>query len=305
MSRRFASPPVWNDADLERDRRLAIAQFIAARSAEGNAPYRAALARNAAIVEALFVATDDLLRFSSGAALATDPSLTRIARYISGPPVSADDLDTLAGSRIATRKRLDLDLALKAAQVVESALDQDRFPWLFENPRRHPTDAERHTAIFWTAGLKTVQEIQTGRRGESSARQETAVEELLLNLGFCNVPPRPIDITGGIERGEFCRESLVAGTKCDIPVGLQDGRFLFIECKVSNTSTNSVKRLNRECRGKAAAWKTHFGERAISSVVLAGVFKLKNLRDAQRDQNLTIFWEHDLSPLADFLSAAT
>lgn len=53
-----------------------------------------------------------------------------------------------------------------------------------------------------------------------------------------------------------------------------------LECKVSNSATNSVKRLNRETGGKARDWNGRFGERAITGAVLAGVFKLRNLKTA-------------------------
>lgn len=204
---------------------------------------------------------------------------------------------------IATRKRLDLDLARKAARVIEAAIDPERFPWLFESRRRTPTATERRTAIRWTAGLQAVQEIQTGRRGESAARQERAVERTLIDLGFTRVAPRPIDVTSGLAPGEFGREAQVVGIKCDIPIGLRDGRFLFVECKVSNSATNSVKRLNRETGGKAREWGRRFGDRAITAAVLAGVFKLKNLKDAQ-DGGVVIFWERDLATLAEFVQAA-
>ena len=88
-----------------------------------------------------------------------------------------------------------------------------------------------------------------------------------------------------------------------MPVGLRDGRFLLTECKVSNSGTNSVKRLNREVGGKAGGWREAFGGRGITAAVLAGVFKLKNLKDAQKD-GVAIFWESDLEPLSDFLRAA-
>jgi hypothetical protein len=236
-------------------------------------------------------------------ALAETPSFIPTARYLAGPPVSADDLDTLAEARIAARRRLDLDLGRKAALVIEAALDAERLPWLFETPRRPPTATERDTAVRWTAGLHTVQRVQTGRRGESSARQEEAVEKLLLSLGFAKVAPRSINVVGGLEPGEFCREAQVVGTKCDIPIGLRDGRLLFVECKVSNSAINSVKRLNRETGGKAALWRREFGNRAITAAVLGGVFKLSNLRDAQQS-GVVIFWEPDLGALAEFLEAA-
>ncbi len=301
--RRLHAPPLWEDETLEAHRRDAIADFISERSTEGSARYREAFAANVRLVGDLFAATNDPREFGSGRALALDPGLVRAARYLGGPPVSADDLNTLAESSIATRKRLDADLAHKAALVIEMVIDRERFPWLFEAPRRAPTRAERETAVRWTAGLQTAQEVQTKRRGESAARQEQAIERMLAALGFAKVAPRPINVTGGLSPGEFCRESNVVRVKCDIPVGLRDGRFLFVECKVSNSATNSVKRLNRETGGKASVWRREFGNRAIAAAVLAGVFKLRNLKDAQ-DAGVTIFWERDLGALAEFLKVA-
>jgi hypothetical protein len=155
----------------------------------------------------------------------------------------------------------------------------------------------------WTAGLKAAQEVQTSRRSESSVRQEAAVRDVLDQAGFSPVPARPLDVTGGLQPGEFSNECLVAGAKCDVPVGLKDGRLLLIECKVSNSATNSVKRLNREVGNKTAVWRDAFGQRAISAVVLSGVFKLTNLQSAQTS-GVVLFWEHRLESLAAFLAAA-
>jgi hypothetical protein len=66
-----------------------------------------------------------------------------------------------------------------------------------------------------------------------------------------------------------------------------------------------VKRLNRECGSKSGAWRAAFGEQAIPAAVLAGVFKLRNLRDAQGAQRLTIFFENDLATLGTFLGSAS
>jgi hypothetical protein len=130
-----------------------------------------------------------------------------------------------------------------------------------------------------------------------------AVTRLLEDSGFQLVPRRPIDITGGLNPGEFSREASVVGEKCDIPVGLLDARLLFIECKVSNSAVNSVKRLIRETAGKADQWNRRFGQRAITAAVVSGVFKLANLRTAQ-DRGVVIFWEHDLAPLSQFAQEA-
>lgn len=301
--REFVALPVWDDDELEARRREAIADFITARNAEGSVRYRAAFSTALSLVDRLFEATSELVDFRSGAGLAEDPRLVRVARYLGAPPISGDDLDTLAEARIAQRKRLDADLSARAAGVIFSAIDPERFPWLFADPPGVPTSQERDKAVSWTAGLIAASETQLGRRSEASGRQEQAVRDLLLELGLREVPPRSIDITGGLTAGEFSQECLVVGTKCDVPVGLWDGRLLLIECKVSNSAVNSVKRLNREVGGKTQYWRGRLGDRAIPAAVLAGVFKLGNLKAAQ-GTGTTLFWERDLRSLSAFIHAA-
>jgi hypothetical protein len=78
-----------------------------------------------------------------------------------------------------------------------------------------------------------------------------------------------------------------------------------IECKVSNSSTNSVKRLNNDAAVKAGSWRTDFGLRqVVPTAVLSGVYKLHNLLDAQ-ERGLTLFWAHDLNRLTDWLARTT
>ena len=225
-------------------------------------------------------------------------------RYLAGPPISQDVFDVLAGTAIAKRKRLDVNLAQQAAALLETVLDKTRFRWLFEVPLRPPTATEREVAIAWTAGLKTSQEVATELRTESSMRQEQAVANILDSVGFVRRGGKHITFIDDLERGSYRRETLVAGTKCDIPIRLHDGRLLLIECKVSNTGINSVKRLNQECGGKAAKWRATFGQSAVCTAVLGGVYRLVNLRDAQSADKLALFWEHDLTPLAQFLDKA-
>lgn len=298
--RAFTPAPRWDEERLEEWRQQAIARFIQERTTEGTAAYRQAFGVALAQVEQLMDATNDLRQFGTGAALVENPPLLVMARYLGAPPISADDLSTLAGKRVAVRRELDPALARRAAEVILSAVDPERFPWLFEDPQRPPAPEERTTALRWTAGLKAASETAMGRRSESSARQERHVRELLAAHGLTEVPPRRIDMTGGLEAGQFSREGLVAGTRCDIPVGLWDGRFLLLECKVSNSAVNSVKRLNREVGGKARHWREAFGQRAITGAVLAGVYNLANVVDAQEGE-VTIFWEHDLEPLGELV----
>jgi hypothetical protein len=76
-----------------------------------------------------------------------------------------------------------------------------------------------------------------------------------------------------------------------------------IECKVSNSSTNSVKRLNNDAAVKAGIWLDELGSRQIVPVaVLSGVFKVHNLEQAQ-ERNLTLFWAHKLDDMRSFIQA--
>jgi hypothetical protein len=86
-------------------------------------------------------------------------------------------------------------------------------------------------------------------------------------------------------------------------VGLWDGRVVPIECKVSNSATNSVKRLNNDAASKAEAWRIDFGAmQVIPTAVLSGVYKLHNLEDAQQ-RGLKLFWAHDIARLTDWVAS--
>ena len=96
-------------------------------------------------------------------------------------------------------------------------------------------------------------------------------------------------------------ETKLGSRKADLLVGLWDSRTMPIECKVSNSFTNSIKRLNNDAAVKAQIWKEDFGVlQVVPSAVLTGVYKLKNLKQAQ-SRGLTLFWEHDLGSLTDWI----
>lgn len=103
--------------------------------------------------------------------------------------------------------------------------------------------------------------------------------------------------------GEFCRESHFGARKADFVIGLWDGRKMPLECKVSNSSTNSVKRLNNDAAVKAVIWVQEFGTvQTVPAAMLAGVFKVRNLEAAQA-QGLSIFWEYDLDRFLEWIDA--
>lgn len=140
-----------------------------------------------------------------------------------------------------------------------------------------------------------MRKLETTRRTFEKDKQEERVEITLINAGFNKMPTRSVETLAlAPGPGEFCRESKLGSRKADFLVGLWDSRVMPIECKVSNSSTNSVKRLNNDAAVKAATWNKDFGERnVVPTAILSGVYKLHNLVDAQA-RGLTLFWAYDL-----------
>ncbi|WP_199399877.1 XamI family restriction endonuclease [Xylophilus ampelinus] len=168
--------------------------------------------------------------------------------------------------------------------------------------QREPTETERQAAVIASAALIATRRLETGRRSDGKQEQEAAVHASLKIMGFEQVRSRRVHVLGDAPApGQFCAESDLGGRKADVLVGLWDRRVLAIECKVSNSSTNSVKRLNNDAAAKAEAWREDFGTRqVVPSAVLSGVYKLHNLEDAQR-RGLSLFWAHDLDCLTDWI----
>ena len=76
-----------------------------------------------------------------------------------------------------------------------------------------------------------------------------------------------------------------------------------LRAEVSNSSTNSVKRVNNDAAAKAASWGRDFGDQVVPVAMLSGVFKTHNLVQAQQ-KGLTLFWAHDLDHLGEFIRSA-
>ena len=168
-----------------------------------------------------------------------------------------------------------------------------RFPWVVEE--REPDAAERDAAAIASAALVATQRLRTSRSSESKTQQEEAVAEALREAGFEEVATRTVrTLPDAPDAGQFCGESAFGSRKADFVIGLWDGRKMPLECKVSNSSTNSVKRLNNDAAVKAGIWIDEFGTaQTVPAAMLAGVFKRHNLEQAQA-RNLTLFWAHRL-----------
>ena len=310
---RPVDPPRWTTEEFDEQRERARQIFCNERLSESQGVYAETFDECVEYVNELLENTEELstLETAAGGALTdpslfevlTDPDLMEALRYIVGPPVSTDDLAELADTSLAPQGlRENTEAASRVVSVVAQALDPRRFRWVREG--RAPTDEERVVATTATAVLMATRRVETARRMQFKG-QEAAVKTCLLAAGLIEVGARPV--TPGLfeapQPGEFCGEALFGKRKADLIVRLHDARCLPIECKMSNSSTNSVKRLNNDAAAKASAWIEEFGSGAtIPCAVLSGIFKTRNLEQAQ-DQHLTIFWAHNLDPLAEFVRA--
>jgi hypothetical protein len=281
--------------ELERDRQVAIARFVEKRLAEGTAEYLKKFRATHGLISRLFRDSDDLRKLT-GTVLCREVRYVHAARFITSPPTSSDDLKTLLSANPFVR-RLEPTTADRLAELLSRLADPVRFGWLREG--RAPSPAERRMAIRWTTSLWAIERIRTGRRMESSSEQQSAVEHVLSEDAQSTRVDLPvIDALEDLKPGNFTNETYLSGVKCDVPVRLFNRRLLAIECKVSNSAVNSIKRLNHEVGKKAAAWREAFGSRVYPAAVLDGVFALRNLQAAQAD-GITIFWAHRLEELVD------
>jgi hypothetical protein len=295
-------PPVWTSDELARDSRIATDAFRTERILEPLEQYLSAFDEFQGVVEDLLETTIDLTQLDSTALeVLCDKRLALAFRYLAGPMISADDLKTLADA-VLTPKRLRTEpgMVARIVEVIRAGMDRRRFVWMPEH--REPTEHERAAAILATASLIAYSRTNTNRRNEGKANQERAVEERLKAAGLTMVERRDITtLWQAPNLGEFCLESRLGTRKADLIATAWDGRVIPIECKVSNSATNSVKRLNNDAAVKAASWRNDFGATQVVPVaVLSGVYKLHNLVDAQV-RGLTLIWAHHLDALVEWI----
>lgn len=296
-------PPVWSSEQLEAERQKAIALFRKERLEEPLEDYLEAFDLYQGYIEELLEATVDLAELDNSALeILTDQRLLEAFRYLAAPPISEDDLQTLAEAPSLAKGSLKRkpENVRRLIEVVRVILDRRRFSWVIE--KREPSDSERGAAIMASSALMAASRVQTKRRNTGKKQQEDLVKTTLKNLGFKAVASRVIPtFAQAPDPGEFCGESILAGRKADIVLRLWDHRVMPIECKVSNSALNSVKRLNNDAAVKATVWKRDLGLRQVVPVaVLGGVYRLANLLDAQ-DRGLSLVWSHNLAPLTAWI----
>lgn len=291
--------PHWDDERLESDRTKAIEAFREERLTEPLEAYLDVFESYRDAFDDLLETTVDLTQIADNAVdVLTDDRFLEAVRYLAAPPMSTDDLVTLAEAPSLAPKviKADPELAQRIIATVLDGLDRRRFPWVTEN--REATEQERASAVLASTALLATQRVNTDRRNKAKSVQEELVSACLLSANFKKVLTREVRaLTAAPKPGEFCAESKLGERKADLLVGLWDGRTMPIECKVSNSATNSIKRLNNDAAVKASYWRKAFGDTQVVPVaVLSGVFNLLNLCQAQ-NAGLTLFWAHSLGEI--------
>lgn len=301
-----SAPPRWTAAELADDAAISAAQFRAERLAitdSWSIHYQEARSKFDLLFEKLSDLNPGAINDSS-LAEAYGLGLGEALRYLAGPPISDDDLRVLADVNSIAPAVLSADAQAlgKVFGVIERVIDPHRFPWMEAGSA--PTDQQREAALLASSVLLAAQRIATERRNEGKENQETTVKDYLRTLGFTEVHPVAINtIVKGPQAMQFCAECQLGERKADVVVRLHDTRLMAIECKVSNSATNSVKRLNNDAAVKAEYWIRQFGiAQVVPAAALAGVFKVLNLEQAQA-RGLSLFWSHDLDKLGAFIDS--
>jgi hypothetical protein len=245
------------------------------------------------------------------ASLVSDERLFTALRYLAAPPISADDLDTLAGFSVKSRvdgiALADAPERAKAVlDIIRQVLDPKRFPWILEG--RAPRRDERATAILATTVVAAGQRVQTSRRSADGRELETEVRAMLSGISMIPVTlsrTTPRQDPTELPRGHFTQGPCLFGDdQADILARMHAGRWLAVECKSSNSEINSRKRLNKEAAKNAQNWYGRFGrDTVVAAAVIQGVFKPGYVQEAQATP-LAIVWGHRIGDLRDLIVSA-
>lgn len=299
----------WSEEHVAADVAQASADFRARRLGEPLSRYLAAFDSALPHNEAMIGRLIELLAGEDTTLLrnlwADEPGRTAF-RYLGAPPISMDDLETLAEAKLNATTGKSKEATDRLLSVLRAILDPRRFPWVGQH--RQPTASERKAAVVATTSLVASQRLQTLRRGDEKSMIEGAVGGLLIGLGWTAAPARP---ARGIQNllndsppaRTFLKQCNLATDNADVVIRLDDGRLLAIECKGSNSSINSRKRLNKEAVQNARAWLTRFGDQVVPAVALQGVFNERYVLEAQSTPML-IFWSHRLEDIQHFVEQA-
>jgi hypothetical protein len=316
LRRMPAIPYYWTPEELARDageaRRIFVQQRLALED-DDRRHYGGVLDDGVAAAMRLVESTDGL-RHVTGDAL-RERTVLNIARYATRSLISLDDLDTLTNSCFGAWVGQSTDRGQRptaaafeaAAGIVAPRLDPMRAPWLATG--QAPSAEEALRFAQWTGSILAASRLIAYRRNRGAQRQEEATRQAIVAAGYAErpTPGRGFDPLAHLAPASFAgRARSVGGASMDVPCRLRDGHpsgieFVAIECKESNSSINSRKRLF-EVSDKRTRWDAsgRLPNLNRTVAVLAGVYDLGELAAAQQ-RGIYVVWEHRLPDLTDFL----
>lgn len=158
----MTNPPILSVLDLDKFRNESIVLFRKLRLEEPIEDYGEAFDEYRTAIEELLEQTVDLSQLRQQAdGLLKNKKTLEIVRYLAGPLISADDLNTLLDVKAISTKRIGEDpgFAAKVIDMVVNTLDQRRFPWVRDE--RDPSEAEKLAAVIASASLLANRKIAT------------------------------------------------------------------------------------------------------------------------------------------------
>lgn len=247
------------------------------------------------------------LRDVSGALVQSGQHLL-VLRHIFAPPISQDQLKLIVPLYPKQSEKKGTRLSTLAAHQFADAFSgrRDRFltPWIETN--QTPTRHQVKKLLDTVTPMISSQIFNTVRRNRLSDEQERAVEALLDSKGWVKVASQKLKGPADLSPSHYmrkvqCRSSESATKEVDIACGVTPNLILAMECKVSNDSTNSVKRIS-DVNDKVKAWQETWATFIKTAALLQGVIAYKDVARLL-SSNVEVFWSHDLSALSDWLDA--
>lgn len=281
--------------------------------------------------EPLKVLYDEAMRVTTNltaitpAILTANPRILKILRYCLTPVISQMRLGQLIGLGSTDTfeeqgRPPNGEQAAGLSRWLNANLDRERFPWA-SGPiawSAGERNVAEQYAKLWTVSLVSNQNTATKYRNQRKERQERTIADALERIGLTFQPrlaPTPkgqrrprsggVQLVSDVPPGSFVKEKKILGgsekkQKSDLTARPTEAERLFcIEAKAVGIRLDSTKRL-KELNDKYTDWDK--STLPITTVgVVAGFFNDLELVATIKKRGIPIFFEHDLTPLTDFL----
>jgi len=233
-------PKNYSSDELAELRKEAIKNFRAGRLEEPLEDYIEAFDDYLGVTEELLETSVDLTELEKRALdIVTNKSLLKALRYIAAPPISDDDLKTLAEVKSLAPGSLKKNpvAVREIVRTIMVAIDRKRFTWDFTNGGE-PDEHERSAAVLATAALLASAHVATKRRhaqqhGQAEIERHWLYERLQPRLVWPGgkdfetielVRRRPASFE--IQRGEYFRQK--ANNGWQEPISVETRRLLWM-----------------------------------------------------------------------------